>query len=234
MNKLKLKVIFCQLIEVMKEKNQLSAYLKVEHLNPNSSEAEMVAHMLEQVEKLERINKKIVEFLITNNSDCWRVIFGETPQSFFRSIYSGDLSINKKNSFLNIHHLAKLDQHYSSDQTIPEFLGANYNTIIFDVYLLPIPTTILKNIRKELRERGILTEIMEYQSQFLNRLLDSKQLKQVKFISRYKCILPEASELIRLLNLEQHSFSLAYDPSFTLSGGGGFLHQMNFNDFIKK
>ena len=66
MNKLKLKVIFCQLIEVMKEKNQLSAYLKVEHLNPNSSEAEMVAHMLEQVEKLERINKKIVEFLVNN------------------------------------------------------------------------------------------------------------------------------------------------------------------------
>ena len=64
MNKLKLKVIFSQLIEVMKEKNQLTAYLKVENLNPNSSEAEIVAHMLEQVEKLERINKKIVEFLI--------------------------------------------------------------------------------------------------------------------------------------------------------------------------
>ena len=32
MNKLKLKVIFSQLIEVMKEKNQLTAYLKVENL----------------------------------------------------------------------------------------------------------------------------------------------------------------------------------------------------------
>ena len=234
MNKIKLKVIFCQLIEVMKEKNQLTAYLQVENLNPNSSEAEIVAHMLEQVEKLERINKKIVEFLINNNAECWRVIFGETPQSFFRSIYTGDLAQNKKNSFLNIHHLEKLDQNYKSDQTIPEFLGANHNTIIFDVYLLPIPTAILKNIRKELRERGILNEFMEYQSQFLNRLLDSKYLKQVKFISRYKCILPESSELIRLLNLEEHSFSLDYDPSFTLSGGGGFLHQINFNNFIKK
>ena len=234
MKKEKLVIILSDIIDVMIKKNLLAAYLQEENLNPNSTKKQILKHLLKQVEALEEINRNILLNHLEQNALFLRIILGEIPQSLTRSIFFGDLQVSRKNSFINVHHVRKMNSQYDDNQTIPDFLARNHNTLIFDLYLIPIPTSILKKIRVALRNGGILDEIMDYQAASLNELLKLKNPQNVHLISRYKCILPECTQLIRRLKNEHNSFSLEFNPSLALSGGGGYLNQLNFQNFLEK
>ena len=233
MKKEKVVSILNRMIDVMESNNQLTAYLQEEDLNPESTKKQIVDHLLKQVEELEQTNKNIIANRIEQDA-CLRVILGEIPQSLWRSIFVGNPEMSRKNSFLNVYHVRKMNSNYQEDQSIPDFLARNHNTLIFDLYLVPIPTSILKKIRTALRKSGLLDEILEYQAELLNELLRLKKPISVRVISRYKCILPECIEFISLLTNEQNSFSLEFDPNVSLSIGGGYLGQLNFENFIDK
>ncbi len=233
MKKEKVVSILNRMIGVMESNNQLTAYLQEENLNPESTKKQIMEHLLKQVEELEQTNKNIIANRIEQDASL-RVILGEIPQSLLRSIFVGNPEMSRKNSFLNVYHVRKMNSNYQDDQSIPDFLARNHNTLIFDLYLVPIPTSILKKIRTALRKSGLLDEILEYQAELLNELLRLKKPNSVRVISRYKCILPECIEFISLLTNEQNSFSLEFDPNVSLSIGGGYLGQLNFENFIDK
>lgn len=233
MKKEKVVSILNRMIDVMESNNQLTAYLQEENLNPESTKKQIMEHLLKQVEELEQTNKNIIANRIEQDASL-RLILGEIPQSLLRSIFVGNPEMSRKNSFLNIYHVRKMNSNYQEDQSIPDFLAQNHNTLIFDLYLVPIPTSILKKIRTALRKSGLLDEILEYQAELLNELLRLKKPNSVRVISRYKCILPECIEFISLLTTEQNSFSLEFDPNVSLSIGGGYLGQLNFENFIDK
>lgn len=220
------------LVRLMEKMEVLEDFKQWASLDPNCSNETVVLHLLEQVLKIETERGKIIAEAKRTAPETLNVVFGEAAQSFEKSIFANTPNVNLRNSFLNSGHMQEINPAHMPEDSIPERLCKEFDTIIFDIYAVPIPTRILTLIKSEMRRTGLIDRILQRQILYIHELIRTVNPTTVRFICRYKSLLPDCACIVdRMLRSTQAN--IEFNANEALSGYRGRMDLQKWNKFIQ-
>lgn len=222
-----------EVVEIMDQKNELDNYKSSAQLSNCCRKDDVAIHLLNEFRRVEEVKMELVTRLAQKNPETVNIIFGEIAQSFEKSIFANSPQVNTRNSFLNAHHLRKLFPNHENHHSIPEKLCSEYNLLIIDIYVVPIPTAILQEIRTEMKARGLTGRLLNFQKALLVDLIQILNPKTVRFVCRYKSLVPDSKKLVDDLKNENLEGSTLLFENSVLSGNWGLLDSEKWINFIK-
>ncbi|MFM7667736.1 MAG: hypothetical protein ACKO7D_06055, partial [Bacteroidota bacterium] len=214
-------------------KNVLENYKSSAKLSLSSGNDDVAIHLLNEFRRVEEVKMALVTQLAKKKPETVNILFGEIAQSFEKSIFANLPKVNTRNSFLNAHHLRKLFPDHENHHSIPEKLCDEYNLLIIDIYVVPIPTAILQEIRSEMKASGLTGRLLNFQKTLLVDLIQSLEPKTVRFICRYKSLVSDSRKLVDDLKNENLEGSTLLFENSVLSGNWGLLDSVKWMNFIK-
>ena len=222
-----------ELVDIMDRRCVLAEFKTFADLSQNAKKEEVSAYLLGQWMRIEWKKNKLMIMALKKRPELLKIVFGEIAQSFDKSIFANTASVNVRNSFLNSNHIRLVAPHHLNEDSIPERLCEDYDTLVLDIYAIPIPTNILMVIRTEMRNTGLIERILNIQQEMLNDLIAVINPKHIHFICRYKRIVPDCRILVDSLKLGEISNSYTFIDDDTLSGYRGNLNHAKWVEFIK-
>jgi len=222
-----------ELVDIMERRCVLAEFKSFADLSQDATKEDVSAHLLGQWMRIEWKKNKLMMMVIKKRPEILKIVFGEIAQSFEKSIFANEASVNVRNSFLNSNHIRLLAPHHLNEESIPERLCEDFDTLVVDVYIIPIPTNILMAIRSEMRNTGLISRILSLQQEMLDDLIAVINPSQIRFICRYKRIVPDCTSLIESLKLGGISHSSMLIDDETLSGYRGTLNRESWVKFLK-
>jgi hypothetical protein len=217
---------------IMERKQVLQDFKLLASLDPDCTREDVAIHLLNQWMEVEMVKNKLVMKVIKKQPERLNIVFGEVAQSFEKSIFANSPEVNVKNSFLNSNHMRLLEPGHQKHDSIPDRLCDEFNTLVIDIYVIPIHTEILSVIRTEMRKTGLTQRLLDVQSEILDDLLAVTQPQNVCFICRYKSLLQDSSYLVDKLVRNCHSSTIEFIREFALSGYRGMMDDQKWRDFI--
>ena len=222
-----------EVVEIMDQKSVLENYKSSAQLSDSCGKDDVAIHLLNEFRRVEEVKMELVTQLAHKKPETVNIIFGEIAQSFEKSIFANSPQVNTRNSFLNAHHLRKLFPNHENHHSIPEKLCGEYNLLIIDIYVVPIPTAILQEIRTEMKARGLTGRLLNFQKALLVDLIQILDPKTVRFVCRYKSLVPDSERLVDDLKNENLEGSTLLFENSVLSGNWGLLDSEKWINFIK-
>lgn len=224
--------IMHDLVRLMEKMEVLEDFKQWASLDPSCSNETVALHLLEQVLKIETERGKIIAEAKRTAPETLNVVFGEAAQSFEKSIFANTPNVNLRNSFLNSGHMQEINPAHMPEDSIPERLYKEFDTIIFDIYAVPIPTRILTLIKSEMRRTGLIDRILQRQILYIHELIRTVNPTTVRFICRYKSLLPDCACIVdRMLRSTQAN--IEFNANEALSGYRGRMDLQKWNKFIQ-
>lgn len=223
--------IMHQLVQIMDRKKVLQAFKQWSSLDPNLSKYEVATHLLEQSLRIEWAQRKLILKVMRAKPETLNMVFGEIAQSFEKSIFANVPNVNNKNSFLNSRHMRELNPEHLNEDSIPERLCQEFGTLVLDIYLIPIPTSILTIIKSEMRKTGLMERILNLQVNHLNEIIRLVDPTTVRFICRYKSLAPDCSIIVDRI-LRSNRVTIEFNSNEALSGYRGMLDTHKWSQFI--
>jgi hypothetical protein len=222
-----------ELVNIMNKKNVLDEFKTFAQLNSTCNEDDVCIHLLDQWMQIENKKNSLIVHLLKNKPKSLNIILGEIAQSFEKSIFSNSPSVNVKNSFLNAHHLRKFSPNHENYDSIPDKLCKNFNTLIIDIYVIPIPTFILNKIRNEMKESGLIDKFICFQKDILLDLFQIITPKKIQFICRYKSLIKDSYKLFDYITLENNKKIPMLFEKEPISGNWGLLDINKLEKILK-
>jgi hypothetical protein len=220
-----------ELVQIMECKEVLQDFKKWSSLDPNLSKEEVAIYLLEQSSEIELAQRKLILKAMRSKPERLNVVFGEVAQSYEKSIFANVPNVNNKNSFINSRHMRKLNPIHMNEDSIPERLCAEFGTLILDIYLVPIPTSILAKIKNEMRRSGLTERVLQLQINHINEIIRLVNPTTVRFICRYKSLIPDCAFIVdRIARTKQ--VAISFNPTEALSGYRGMLDLGKWSNFI--
>ena len=232
-NLIELTKMIREVVEIMDQKNELDNYKSSAQLSNCCRKDDVAIHLLNEFMRIEEVKTELVTQLAKKKPETVNILFGEIAQSFEKSIFANSPQVNTRNSFLNAHHLRKLFPNHENHHSIPEKLCGEYNLLIIDIYVVPIPTAILQEIRTEMKARGLTGRLLNFQKALLVDLIQILDPKTVRFVCRYKSLVPDSERLVDDLKNENLEGSTLLFENSVLSGNWGLLDSEKWINFIK-
>lgn len=237
-NKMKKNMIYLtrmvrELVETMDQKSVLENYKSSAQLSTCCGKDDVAIHLLNEFRRVEDVKMELVSRLAQKKPETLNILFGEIAQSFEKSIFANSPQVNTRNSFLNAHHLRKLFPDHENHHSIPEKLCQEFNLLVIDIYVVPIPTSILQEIRSEMKASGLMDRLLNFQKTLLVDLIQTLDPKTVRFVCRYKSLVPDSKKLVDGLKNENLQCSTLLFENSVLSGNWGLLDSEKWIIFIK-
>jgi hypothetical protein len=221
-----------ELVDIMERKQVLQDFKQQVELDKDSSNEEVAVHLLGQWMRVEWMKNKLMMMALKKRPKQLNIVLGEIAQSFEKSIFANDPSVNVKNSFLNSKHIRLVSPKHLNEDSIPERLCEDFDTLIIDIYVIPIPTSILTAIKSEMRNSGLTERILKFQQGMLEDLIAVINPSHVRFVCRYKSISRDCSTLVNAITLNNRGFTFTFVQEDALSGYRGMMHAQKWIDFI--
>jgi len=221
-----------EFVEIMDQKNMLENYKSSAQLSNCCGKDDVAIHLLNEFIRVEEVKMELLTQLAKKKPETVNILFGEIAQSFEKSIFANSPQVNTRNSFLNAHHLRKLFPDHENHHSIPEKLCSEHNLLIIDIYVVPIPTAILQEIRSEMKASGLTGRLLNFQKTLLVDLIQSLEPKTVRFICRYKSLVRDSRKLVNDLKNENLEGSTLLFENSVLSGNWGLLEIRKLMDFL--
>lgn len=228
---LKLKGINHEIIQIMDRKNFLQAYKQHTSLAPNATKEEVAIFMLEESLRIEWEQRKLIMKAMRSKPETLNVVFGEVAQSFEKSIFANTPNVNNKNSFINSRHMRQLNPDHMNEDSIPERLLNEFGTLVLDIYIIPIPTFILSEIKSDMRKSGLTERILALQIDHINEIIRLLNPSKARFICRYKSLIPDCAFIVDQI-LRSSNVSIEFKTTEALSGYRGMLDLYKWSNFI--
>jgi hypothetical protein len=222
-----------ELVHIMDQKSVLENYKSSAQLSKCCGKDDVAIHLLNEFRRVEEVKMELVTRLAQKKPETLNILFGEIAQSFEKSIFANSPQVNTRNSFLNAHHLRKLFPDHENHHSIPEKLCQEFNLLVIDIYVVPIPTNILQEIRAEMKASGLMDRLLNFQKTLLVDLIQTLDPKTVRFICRYKSLVPDSKKLVDDLKNENLDGSTLLFENSVLSGNWGLLDSVKWMNFIK-
>jgi hypothetical protein len=220
------------IVDIMERKQVLKQFKQEAALHINCTNEDVALHLLEQWMRVEWMKNKLMMLAMKKRPNQLNIVFGEIAQSFDKSIFANEPSVNVKNSFLNSKHVRLISPKHLNEDSIPEKLCKDFDTLIIDIYMIPIPTSILTAIRIEMRNSGLTERILKFQQGMLEDLIAVINPSHVRFICRYKSISRDCSNLVNTLTKNNRDYTFTFVQKEALSGYRGMMHEQKWIDFI--
>jgi hypothetical protein len=221
-----------ELVDIMERKQVLQQFKQEAALDIDCSNEDVAVHLLGQWMRVEWMKNKLMMMTLKKRPQQLNIVFGEIAQSFEKSIFANDPSVNVKNSFLNSKHVRLVSPKHLNEDSIPERLCEDFDTMIIDIYVIPIPTSILAVIRTEMRNSGLTERILNFQQGMLEDLIAVINPSHVRFVCRYKSISRDCSALVNAITPNNRRYTFTFVQEDALSGYRGMMHQQKWIDFI--
>jgi hypothetical protein len=221
-----------ELVEIMERKNVLEQFKSFAQLSPSCSMEDVYIHLWNQCMQMEHAKRLLTAKLIQKKSKNLTIVFGEIAQSFEKSIFANQPAVNGKNSFLNSKHLKLLVSCHQMEDSITDRLCEAYDTLVIDIYGIPLPTDILATIRSEMRKRSLTQRILQLQAEMLQDLIEEIQPNHVRFTCRYKSLLADSTFLVEELRSYFGSITIEFNKEHALSGYRGLLDEQKWLAFM--
>jgi hypothetical protein len=229
---LSLLIMMRDLVDIMERKQVLHEFKQFASLEPNCSREEVVIHLLSQWMRIECEKNNLLIRTLKKKSKKLNIVLGEVAQSFEKSIFANYANVNAKNSFLNSKHLRLVSPSHQNEDSITERLCEEFDTLVIDIYAIPIPTNILAVIRSDMRKSGLIERILNFQMEQLRELIVIVQPKHLRFICRYKSLIKDSSFLIDAISKSNPSWTIEFIREDALSGYRGILNEQKWIGFI--
>ena len=208
-----------EVVDLMDQNQELDAFKISASLLPNCTKDEVCINLLNQYMRIEQKQAKLWLELLRRQPEKLNVIIGEIAQSFDKSIFCDNEKVNANNSFFNFSHLGQLNPYVTRNNSIPEFLLAEYNALVIDLYVIPIPTKILNKIRYDMYASGLAQRLLEFQEEHLIELFSTLAPKEIQVVCRYKSLISDTKNLMVAIQRNTHGFKLTFCESEALSSG---------------
>jgi hypothetical protein len=222
-----------ELVHIMDQKNMLENYKSSAQLSNCCGKDDVAIHLLNEFIRVEEVKTELITQLGKKKPETVNILFGEIAQSFEKSIFANSVQVNTRNSFLNAHHLRKLFPDHENYHSIPEKLCQEFNLLVIDIYVVPIPTSILQEIRAEMKASGLIDRLLNFQKALLVDIIQTLEPKTVRFVCRYKSLVPDSKKLVDGLKNENLVGSTLLFENSVLSGNWGLLDSVKWMNFIK-
>lgn len=222
-----------ELVETMDKKSMLENYKSSAQLIKCCGKDDVAIHLLNEFRRVEEVKTELITQLGKKKPETVNILFGEIAQSFEKSIFANSVQVNTRNSFLNAHHLRKLFPDHENYHSIPEKLCQEFNLLVIDIYVIPIPTSILQEIRAEMKASGLIDRLLNFQKALLVDIIQTLDPKTVRFVCRYKSLVPDSKKLVDGLKNENLVGSTLLFENSVLSGNWGLLDSVKWMNFIK-
>lgn len=221
-----------ELVSIMQRKEVAQEFKKLSSLDQATTNEELVIYLMEQYLQLDWAQRNLLIKAMKNKPETLNVVFGEVAQSYEKSIFANTPKVNNSNSFLNSRHMRILNPAHKNEESIPDRLCGEFNTLVVDIYLIPIPTTILMAIKSEMQKSGLTERILKIQIDNLNEIIRILDPSTVRFICRYKSLLPDSAIIVDRI-LRTSNVSLEFNPNEALSGFRGIMDIHKWAMFIQ-
>jgi hypothetical protein len=225
-------IMMRDIVDIMESKQVLQEFKQFASLEPNCPRKEVVIHLLSQWIRIECEKNNLLVRTLKKNPKTLNIVLGEVAQSFEKSIFANYANVNSKNSFLNSSHLRLIAPSHQNEDSITKRLCEEFDTLVIDIYTIPIPTNILAVIRSEMRKSGLIERILNFQMAQLRELIVIVQPKHLRFICRYKSLIKDSSVLIDSIAKSNPSWAIEFIRDDALSGYRGKLHKQKWIGFI--
>ena len=222
-----------ELVHIMDQKNMIENYKSSAQLINCCRKDDVAIHLLNEFRRIEEVKTELITQLGKKKPETVNILFGEIAQSFEKSIFANSVQVNTRNSFLNAHHLRKLFPDHENYHSIPEKLCQEFNLLVIDIYVVPIPTSILQEIRAEMKASGLIDRLLNFQKALLVDIIQTLEPKTVRFVCRYKSLVPDSKKLVDGLKNENLVGSTLLFENSVLSGNWGLLDSVKWMNFIK-
>jgi hypothetical protein len=233
-NLLTLTKLIREVVVIMEKNQELDAFKSYASLHPECSTDAVCIHLLKQYMRIEQKQFSLWLELLKKKPKTLNIIIGEIAQSYEKSIFCDNDKVNNTNSFFNFSHLQQLTPISVENNSIPDVLCSEYNALVIDLYMIPIPTKILNAIRSDMYTSGLAQRFLAFQETHLLDLLSTLAPQEIQVVCRYKSLIPDTQKLMEAIQRNTHAFRLTFHEARALSSGSwGQMDLEKLRKFLK-